>query len=134
VLRPVIKAHGVGIGAGAETGFLIRRNPDTVRAPDCAFIRKERIPANGIPKKFWPFAPDLAVEVLSPSDSASDVFEKIDEWLDAGTRLVWLVDPDKKTVTVHAAKRPAIKLRLGDTLEGEDVLPGFKLPVADIFD
>ena len=102
-------------------------------APDCAFVRKDRIPAAGIPKKYWPFAPDLAVEVLSPSDSASDVLDKINEWIEAGTRMVWVVDPARKTVTSHAANRPVVTLRVTDTLDGEDVLPGFKLPVASIF-
>lgn len=133
ILRTFIKAHDLGIGAGAETGFLLSRNPDTVRAPDCAFIRKERVPAEGAPKKFWPLAPDLAVEVLSPSDSASEVLEKIDEWLAAGARLVWVIDPEKKTVTVHAPSRQPKKLRLRDQLDGGDVLPGFSITIADIF-
>jgi Uma2 family endonuclease len=132
-LRAFIKARDLGVGVGAETGFILSRNPDTVRAPDCAFIRKDRIPKEGPPKKFWPGAPDLAVEVLSPSDSASEVLDKIDEWLTAGTRLVWVVDPAKKTVTIHAPNRHPRKLQLADTLDGEDVLPGLQLPIAEIF-
>src|SRR5437764_14513452 len=81
LLGAFIKAHDLGVGAGAETGFLIGRNPDTVRAPDCAFVSKARIPSGGVPKKYWPMAPDLAVEVLSPSDSAGEVLEKIADWL-----------------------------------------------------
>jgi len=133
ILRDYLKANPIGVGAGAETGFIISRHPDTVRAPDCAFIHKDRIPPGGIPKKFWPLAPDLAVEVLSPSDTASEVMEKIDEWLTAGTRLVWVVDPAKKTVGVYAPDRRQRILKSTDQLEGETVLPGFSLSVAEIF-
>lgn len=128
-----IEKHALGEAFGAETGFIIARNPDTVRAPDFAFVCKARIPTGGIPNKFFPGAPDLAVEILSPSDSGGDVLEKIEEWLEAGTRLVWVVNPEKKTVTIHAPKRAVTKLRVGDTLDGEDVLPGLRLAVAEIF-
>ncbi|HEY4328444.1 MAG TPA: Uma2 family endonuclease [Phycisphaerae bacterium] len=133
LLSTYLRGKDVGVGVGAETGFVIARNPDTVRAPDCAFIQKARIPATGIPQKYWPGAPDLAVEILSPSDSASEVLEKIDEWLDAGTRLVWVVDPEKQNVRVYAPGRKPLILRMPDTLDGEDVLPGLRLKVADIF-
>ena len=128
-----VENHDLGVAFGAETGFLIARNPDTVRALDCAFVSKERMAKQGLTGKFYPAAPDLAVEVLSPSDSAGEVLEKIDEWLEAGTRLVWVVDPARKTVAVHAPNRPTAKRRLTDTLEGEYVLPGFTLAVAEIF-
>jgi len=82
---------------------------------------------------YFPGAPDLAVEVLSPSDSHSEVMEKIDEWLTAGTRLVWVVDPAKKTVGVYAPKRQPRILKSADQLDGEQVLPGFSLAVAEIF-
>ena len=133
ILRNYIKTNPIGVGAGAETGFLISRKPDTVRAPDCAFVRNERIPPTGIPKKYWPFAPDLAVEVLSPSDTASEVIEKIDEWLAAGTRLVWVVDPEKKAVTVYRPGRQPQTLRAHEDLIGDDVLPGFEVRVSEIF-
>jgi Uma2 family endonuclease len=133
ILRNYLKKNPIGVGAGAETGFLIQRKPDTVRAPDCAFVSKDRIPATGIPKKYWPFAPDLAVEVLSPSDTASEVIEKIDEWLGAGTRLVWVVDPDKKTITVYRPGRQPQTLRIHEVLVDDEVLPGFEVSVAEIF-
>jgi Uma2 family endonuclease len=133
ILGAYIRSKDLGAGFGAETGFIVARNPDTVLAPDCAFVRKERIPAQGVPKGFWPGAPDLAVEVLSPSDSASDVLGKIDAWLEAGTRLVWVVDPKKKTVTVFAPKRQPMILKEKDVVEGEDLLPGFRLEVEEIF-
>ncbi len=133
LLGPFIRDQKLGVGLGAETGFLISRNPDTVRAPDCAFVHKDRIPLTGIPKKFWPFAPDLAVEVLSPSDSASEVLEKISEWLAAGTRIVWVVDPEKKLIRIYRPNRQPEALRVNDQLLGEDVLPGFQVAVAEIF-
>jgi Uma2 family endonuclease len=133
LLGAFIRANDLGVGLGAETGFIISRDPDTIRAPDCAFVHKNRIPASGVPKKYWPGAPDLAVEVLSPSDSASEVLEKIDEWLTAGTRLVWVIDPERKVVSVHAPNRLTQKFRLTDHLSGEDVLPGLTLSVAEIF-
>jgi len=128
-----VEKHDLGAFCGAETGFVIARKPDTVRAPDCAFVRKERLPAQGATRKFFPGAPDLAVDVLSPSDSASEVMEKIDEWLTAGTRLVWVVDPAKKTVGVYAPNRQPRILKTADQLDGEQVLPGFSLAVAEIF-
>jgi Uma2 family endonuclease len=128
-----IEKHNLGEAFGAETGFIISRNPDTVRAPDFAFVTKDRMTKQGLTGRFYPAAPDLAVEVLSPSDSAADVQEKIDEWLEAGTRQVWVINPAKKTVHVHSPGRAVAKSRVGDTLDGEDVLPGLKLPVADLF-
>jgi Uma2 family endonuclease len=133
LLGMFLRAHDLGVGVGAETGFLVEKNPDTVLAPDCAFVRKERIPPTGIPRKFWPFAPDLAVEVLSPSDRASEVLEKIEEWLAAGTLLVWVVDPAKKVVFVHRPNRKAQLYKQNERLRGEEVLPGFELSVAEIF-
>ena len=88
-----VKANKLGIVFGAETGFKIAENPDTVLAPDVAFISREHIPASGIPKKYWPGAPDLAVEVLSPGDTAREVEKRVGQWLAAGARLVWTVDP-----------------------------------------
>ena len=128
-----VDKNDLGMFFGAETGFILARRPDTVRAPDFAYLSKARLAKQGLTGKFYPGAPDLAVEVLSPSDTASEVLEKIDEWLGAGTRLVWVVDPEKKTVTVYAPKRQPQTLRINDQLPGEDVLPGFQLSVAEIF-
>ena len=127
-----VRERGVGAILAAETGFILRRNPDTVRAPDAAFIRSEKL--GDIPERgFIPFAPELAVEVLSPDDTASEVLDKVGEWLDAGTKMVWVADPRTKTVSVYQADRPALVLRIGDTLRGEAVLPGLAIPVAEIF-
>jgi Uma2 family endonuclease len=123
--------HGVGRVFAAETGFFIGRNPDTVRAPDVAFVRKERAT---VPKRgFFPGAPDLAVEVLSPDDSASEVLEKVEDWLAAGTESVWIVDPQRQTIAVHRASSPAQVFHADDEVTDEAVLPGFRMRVADVF-
>ena len=132
ILRAHVKANQLGRVLGAESGFIIGRNPDTVRSPDAAFISKDRAPAGGWPK-FVPFAPDIAVEVVSPSDSLLDVEEKIEQWLKAGTALVWVVNPRGRTVTVHRGGRDPRVLRESDALTGEDVCEGFSVQVAELF-
>lgn len=119
--------------AFAATGFILTRNPDTVRVPDLAFISQQRIPPAGIPKKFVPIAPDLVVEVVSPSDTLYELDEKVEQWLAAGTKLVWVANPRRKTIAVHRLGQPVRVLTAADTLQGEDVLPGFSMPVRDAF-
>lgn len=128
-----VKKHDLGHMYAAETGFTITQNPDTVRAPDIAFVCKERIPSEGKQKGFWVLAPDLVVEVISPFDRVSDVQKKVAEYLMAGVRLVWLVDPQIKTVTVYESLSQALLLSENDTLDGDDVLPGFSLPLSKLF-
>ena len=128
-----VKANKLGIVFGAETGFIIEENPDTVLAPDVAFISREHIPESGIPKKYWPGAPDLAVEVLSPGDTTREVEKKVDQWLSAGARLVWTVNPKRKSVAVHRASDDASSFSETDELDGEDVVPGFRCRVSEIF-
>src|SRR5262245_24366187 len=115
-----------------EVGFKLALNPDTVRAPDVAFIRQDRIPPVD-PKGFWQGPPDLAVEVLSPEDRSSDVQEKVEEYLLGGVRLVLVVDPDSKSVVVYRRLSPPVALRAGDDLlEFDDIVPGFRCRVRDI--
>jgi Uma2 family endonuclease len=133
LLLDFVESRGLGAAFGAETGFLITSNPDTVRAPDVAFVRADRVGAE-MPQGFFPGPPDLAVEVLSPGDRASEVTAKVENWLDAGCRAVWVVDPKTRTVTVYQGNREAVILKPTDTLAGGDVLPGFEIPVAKIFD
>ncbi len=133
LLAQHVKANQLGVVFGAETGFKIARNPDTVCAPDVAFVRRENVPETGIPKQFWEGAPDLAVEVLSPSDAADYVEEKVDEWLRTGAGLVWVISPKRRTVTVHRSLNESMTLRENDELTGEDVVPGFRCRVAEIF-
>lgn len=121
-----------GVYAG-NTGFILARDPDTVRAPDLTFVRTSRLPGGRSPEGYFELAPDLAVEVLSPTDRHAEVLEKIDEYLAAGTTLVWLVQPRRERVTVYRKGRQPLELSATDNLDGEDVLPGFSLPVASLF-
>jgi Uma2 family endonuclease len=126
-----VKPAGLGMVFSADTGFQIERNPDTVRSPDVAFVRADRVGV--IPKGFFPGAPDLAVEVVSPTDRAREVTAKAQYWLRCGCGAVWVVDPATKTVAVYLPDREPAVLRMGDELSGGDVVPGFTLPVARIF-
>jgi len=132
-LRDFVKQHSLGVVWGAETGFLIEQDPDTVRAPDVAFVRRNRMPDPMPTEGFFPGTPDLAVEVLSPSDRASEVFDKVEQWLDSGAIAVWVLDPVRKTVAVYNRTSPVTTLGLSDTLSDETLLPAFNLPVAEIF-
>ena len=133
VLQEYIDTHGGGVCCGAETGFILRRTPDVVRAPDAAFVSGERVPKSGIPKSYWPFAPDLAVEVPSPNDRFSDVHLKIAEYFAAGTRLVWIVEPATRRVHVYRSLHDVQVVEEDDELIGDDVLPGFRCAVKRLF-
>lgn len=126
--------NNLGEVLAAETGFIVARDPDTVRAPDIAFVRQDRIPKGGRPVKYWSGAPDLAVETMSPSDTVLDVDEKVQEWLAAGTRVVWVLNPRQRTVKVFRSGNTVQMLQNTDTLDGEEVVPGFQISVAEIFD
>ncbi|MCC6124412.1 MAG: Uma2 family endonuclease [Pirellulales bacterium] len=132
ILLDFVESRSLGEITGAETGFYIERNPDTVRAPDVGFIRADRLPTKKL-SGFFDGPPDLAVEILSPSDRASEVIAKVQEWLHAGCKAVWIVDPETETITVHESKNRIFELSKGDTLSGGDVLPGFGVLVRDIF-
>ena len=128
-----VKARRLGVVCGAETGFILARNPDTVLTPDIAFVHRGRIPETGRPASFWDGAPDLAVEVTSPGDPRSEVAGKVAAWLSAGTRVVWIVDPKDASVTIHEPGRATRRLAESDTLDGAPLLPGFSLAVREIF-
>ncbi len=132
-LAAYVETHNLGVVFTAEAGFRLTQHPDTVRASDVAFIARGRIPAEGVPTGYWPGAPDLAVEVVSPSDRFDDVIEKVVEYLAAGTRLVWVIQPRTHTVTVYRASGEVRLLRGHEELSGEDVLPGFTCPVSALF-
>ena len=117
----------------AETGFLLRRDPDTVRAPDVAFVAAERLGIEDVPAGFLEVAPDLAVEVVSPGDSRAAVRDKVTDWLAAGTRLVWVVYPESRSVVAHRPDHPARELHDTDVLTGAPVLPDFSFDVSDLF-
>ena len=129
---PFVATRGLGRVFGSP-GFRLERNPDTVRAPDFAFVSTDRLPEGGIPDGYLDFAPDLVVEVISPSDRAGDVQEKIGEWLAAGARLLWAFYPKTRSVWVHRAHAEAVMLGPNDVIDGGDVLPGFSCRVADLF-
>lgn len=131
VIAQFVRAHNLGRVLAAETGFTLFTNPDTVRAPDVAFVRRDRIP-DPLPRGFASFAPDLAVEVLSPGDRPGEVLAKVADWLTAGTRLVWIVDPDHRLARVHRADGTVSLISDSGALAGEDVLPGFTCPLAEV--
>jgi Uma2 family endonuclease len=132
-LMMYVESRKLGCVFNSDTGFVLGRDPDTVRAPDTAFVSQARIPAGGLPVKYFPGAPDLAVEVISPSDTLEEVEEKVADYLAAGTRLVWVVNPRRKTVTVYRSPEAAQILRGDDELDGGDVVPGFRCAVAEVF-
>lgn len=115
-------------------GFRLRRHPDTVRAPDAAFIAQDRLPAGRRHRGYFEGAPDLTVEVVSPEDRPAEVRAKVREWLEAGARLVWVLWPETRTVSVYPAHGDARDLGEADSLDGGDVLPGFSCRVGDLFD
>lgn len=131
-MRSHAKAAGLGKVVGPDTGFILGRDPDTVRSPDVAFVRTARLPAE-TPEGFFPGAPDLAVEVLSPGDRVEEVEEKVDAYFAAGTHLVWVVSPRRKTVRVYRRDGTSMTLRAGDTLDGGEVFAGFTCKVAELF-
>jgi Uma2 family endonuclease len=131
-LQTHVEAHGIGCVFAAETGFLLARDPDTVRSPDAAFVRGERLPAQP-GRGYFAGAPDLAVEVTSPSDTWQHVLEKVHDWLAHGARAVWIVEAEARRVSVFDAAGTATVLRAHDTLRGGDVLPDFAIAVADLY-
>ncbi len=128
-----VEKNKLGRVCSAGTGFKISQNPDTVRAPDAAFVRQAAIDEKGIPKGYWEGAPDLAVEVISPSDTYTEVDEKVDEWLDAGCAMVWVTNPRRETVAVYRSPEDMTVLRGDDILDGEDVFEGFVCQVRELF-
>lgn len=132
-LAQYVETNGLGAVFAAETGFLIEQNPDTVRAPDVSFVTQRRLDAAGPASGFWPGAPDLAVEVISPNDRYADVEEKTTDWLAAGARMVWIVNPRKRVVTVYRSHTDITILTEADVLSGHDVIPGWETKVADLF-
>ncbi len=128
-----LASHPLGEAYTGEVGFILKHNPDMMRAPDVAFVSHERLqdaPAEG----YLPFAPDLAIEVVSPNDTVREVQTKVLEYLQAGTRLIWIVEPDTETVTVYRSLSDVRTLTRKDTLDGWDVLPDLSIAVNEIFE
>ena len=125
-----VRPRNLGIVTG-EAGFKVEVSPDTVRGPDVAFISAARLP--GVPRRGFPaFAPDLAVEIVSPGDRAGEIMDKVGQWLGGGARLVWVVDTQRTEARVFRADGSVSIVRGDENLGGEDVLPGFEVPLADV--
>ena len=132
-LGQYVQEHRLGEIYAAETGYKLKSNPDTVRPPDLSFIEQRRVDEVGDTKGYWPGAPDLAVEVLSPNDIVSDVEQKVADWLKGGSRLVWVVSPSMRTVTVFSSRTHIQVLTEKDLLNGGSLIPGFEYPIAKLF-
>ena len=130
-----VDRYGGGKVLVGDVGFVLNlpHDPERVRAPDVAFVSSQILPGGRLPQGFLHGAPDLAVEVLSPSDNPVDVQQKVRDYLEAGARLVWVVAPQAKAVTVYRADGSARLLREQEHLEGEDLLPGLAIPLAEVF-
>ena len=133
LLEHHVRRHRLGAVYAAETGFLIARSPDTVRAPDVAFVVQSRLDEAGDVAGYLPLAPDVVAEVVSPGDSYTQVEEKSLSWLAAGTSMVLVVDPGTRTVQVVRAADNIVVLGQQDCLRAEDVVPGWQLSIAELF-
>jgi len=127
------RESGHGGYVGVEPGFVLAKEPDTVRGPDVAYVSAERIPEGGVPSAFWHLAPDLAVEIVSPDDTAVEFQDKVRDYLDAGTPLVWVAYPKTREILAHSKDGTARRFGPDDTLEAE-LLPGFSCRVASLFE
>jgi Uma2 family endonuclease len=132
-LGSFVNENKLGIVLAAETGFYIFQTPDTVRAPDAAFIGNEKLAKYGITEKFFPDAPDLAVEVVSPSDRKKEIEDKIKDYLTAGVSIIWVIYPQNRIVAVYRQSNLVSILRDDDELDGENVLPDFRLSLSELF-
>lgn len=129
-----VERHGAGMVVVGDVGFVLNlpNDPERVRAPDVAFISHGRVEGGRLPERFFPGAPDLAIEVLSPSDNPVGVQRKVRDYLDAGAKLVWVIASEAKMATVYRADGSARLLREEEALDGEDVLPGLRIPLSDL--
>lgn len=132
-LAAYVFPRDLGELTGEAGGYVLARNPDTVRAPDVGFVRRDRLPHGERVPEFFDGAPDLAIEVLSPSDNRKKLRAKSYQYLAAGTSLVWVLDMWTKTATVYRPNMPPQILRGDDTLDGEDVIAGFRLPLTSVW-
>ena len=134
LLATHVRRHRLGVVIGNDSGFILSRAPDTVRGPDVSFVSRARFERVGDVTRAFPGAPDLAVEVLSPSNTPAGVRAKVADYLAAGTHCVWVIDTEAETVTTYRSLLFPCTLAAEDTLEGEDVVPGFRASVAELFE
>ncbi len=132
-IRNYVRSKKLGIALAAETGFVLERAPDTVRAPDVSFVSASRLGGEFDRKRFLELAPDLAVEVVSPSDTASDIQDKVDDYLTAGVRLIWVIYPSRQEVVEYRSRQEVQILGSNDQLDGWQVLPGFSHSIKELF-
>ena len=133
LLAAFVDEHNLGLVTVDGSSYVIRTNPDTVRIPDVAFVSWQRIPQPLPLTKYWPMAPDLAVEVVSPDGRAIELHDKAQDYLEAGTRQVWVLWPQRQSVTVHTPQGARSELGPDEVLDGGDLLPGFRVRVGDLF-
>ncbi len=131
-LTVFVEPTALGAVFNSDTGFRLARHPDTVRAPDVAFVAAQRLAGVDL-RRYFPGAPDLAVEVVSPEDSFREVEAKARMWLEHGARLVWVVEPEDRVAFVYRPGRPREDVPPGGALPGDDVLPGLSIPLAECF-
>lgn len=130
-----VEERDLGLVFGDNLGYVLGRDPDTLRIPDASFVSWDRVPEGGVPDGYWPGAPDLAVEIVSPNDRADDVHDKVREYLEAGTKTVWVLWPKHRSVTANIGlDGTARDLGSGNELNGGDALPGFRARVGDLFE
>ena len=132
-LGQFILDQGLGEAFASETGFKLTSNPDTVLAPDFAFVTNEHYAEGSKTEGYWPGPPDLAVEVLSPSDRPGKVKLKISRWFSFGTKQLWIVDPKQRTVTIYRSESDVTTFSGSDDLEAQDLFPGFRISLDKIF-
>jgi Uma2 family endonuclease len=133
LLHTHIRAHGLGRVSCGEILYIVRRNPDRVRAADIVFIRQERVPPLEARQHIMEVIPDLVVEILSQHDTVAEIHEKIEDWLNAGVQMLWVVDPFRRTVTIYQPGYDPRLLGEHGALDGDPVVPGFRCAVAEIF-
>ena len=133
LLGNVVQPSGLGTVMTGDPGIVLERGPDTVRAPDVAYFSPERLPPETDITRFLDAVPDLAVEIVSPSNRPSEIREKAEMWTSFGARLVWVVWPETMAVDVYRPEESVVTLTEGDTLTGQDVLPEFSCPVREVF-
>lgn len=132
-LSTFVRERRLGRVYGPDAGYFFQRHPDTVRAPDVTFVRTDRLPNAADLKGYSPVVPDLAVEIKSPNDTMAEIADRVAFFLELGVSLVWAIYPRTRTVVVHRVGRDPLTLSEGDTLDGEDVVIGFRLAVAELF-
>lgn len=134
LLYTFVEEHTRGIVLHDGVGFALASDPPRLHIPDVSFVSWRRVPPAGFPEGFWPGAPDLAVEIVSPNDRAEDVHAKVRDYIEAGSEAVWVLWPRERSVTVHLAGESLRELLATDVLDGGEVLPGLSIRVSDLFD